>query len=464
MSIVGPKTLGHGERVGLNSPAFSRYCDHATIAMPHWLTASLLALCLGLGRMPLQAADLPLPALKISYAIGGTALAGDDDLWDRIRDGFSLDEANPQLVRVHERWFSTHSGHLQRAAERSRPYLYHIVEEVEKRGMPMEIALLPMIESAFNPMALSPRKASGIWQFIPSTGRIFGLDQNAWYDGRRDVVQATQAALDYLEKLYGMFGRWDLALAAYNCGEGCVQRAQKRSRNQDYAHLRLPNETRNYVPKLLAVRNVIRNPEAFGITLAPMANEPYFMPIKLKQPIEARTAAKLAEMRLDDLLALNPGFQRRVIHTDTQNMLLLPTDRLEIFQFNLHRQGLEKGSLQTYAAKKGESAAHIAAKFDVTVAWLKEHNPLRLWKGRLTQSQNLVVPRVMASKTAGKARLSQVQSDTSSTLRTHTVQKGETLTKLARLYDVDVAEIKRLNGIEDRIVPGMELDIPDTTG
>jgi len=431
--------------------------------MPPWLTASIVALGLALAGLPLRAADLPAPELKISYAISGNALAenkGNADLWDRIRGGFRLPESNPDLVRAQERWFSGNAGHLERAAGRSRLYLYHIAEEVEKRGMPMEIALLPMIESAFNPMALSPQKASGIWQFIPSTGRIFGLDQNAWYDGRRDVVQATQAALDYLQKLYGMFGDWELALAAYNCGEGCVQRAQGRSGGRDYASLRLPAETRNYVPKLIAVRNIIRDPAAFGVQLAPMANEPYFMPIKLQRPIEARMAAKLAEMSVEDLVALNPGFQRRVIHTDAQDMLLLPTDRVETFQFNLHRQGLEKGSLQTYVAKKGESATHIAAKFDVTVDWLKEHNPLNLWRGKLTRSQDLVVPRAVAAKAAGKPRVSEARPKAASTLRKHTVRKGETLVKLARLYDVDVADIKRLNDIQGRIKPGMELDIP----
>jgi membrane-bound lytic murein transglycosylase D len=179
--------------------------------MTHWLTASFLCLGLATSSLSLQAAEAPSPSLKITYAMTGVALpdrGGSEDLWDRIRTGFQLPESNPELIRAHERWFADRRGHLERVAERSRPYLFHIAEEVEKRGMPMEIALLPMIESSFNPMALSPQKASGIWQFIPSTGKVFGLDQNAWYDGRRDVVQATQAALNYLQKLHGMFGDW----------------------------------------------------------------------------------------------------------------------------------------------------------------------------------------------------------------------------------------------------------------
>lgn len=431
--------------------------------MKHWLTASMLFLGLSFSALSLQAAEVPSPSLKISYAMVGAPLPENGnglDLWDRIRAGFRMPESNPDLIRTHERWFASRSGHLERIAERSRLYLYHIAEEVEKRGMPMEIALLPMIESAFNPMALSPQKASGIWQFIPSTGRVFGLDQNGWYDGRRDVVQATQAALDYLQKLHGMFGDWELALAAYNCGEGCVARAQGRRGGGDYSSLRLPAETRNYVPKLIAVRNIIRDPAAYGVRLAPMANEPYFMPVKLKRPIEARMAARLAEMSLEELVALNPGFQRRVLHTDSQDMLLLPADRVETFQFNLHRQGLEKGTLQTYAARKGESLARIATHFNVSVDWLKEHNPLNLWRGKLTRTQDLVVPRAMTAKTAGKVRVSETRPKSVRSVRKHTVRKGETLIKLARLYDVEVGDIQLLNDITDSIKPGMELNIP----
>ena len=367
--------------------------------MKHWLTASIALLCLAGASVQAQSADTPAPELKISYAMAGNPLPSSGsqaDLWDRVRAGFELPESNPELTRVHEAWFEKHPGHLERTAERSRPYLYYIAEEVQRRGMPMEIALLPMIESAFNPNALSPMKASGIWQFIPSTGKVYGLRQNAWYDGRRDVVEATKAALDYLQNLYAMFGDWELALAAYNCGEGCVQRAVARSGSKDYASLRLPTETRHYVPKLVAVRNIIQNPERYGIQLDPMANEPYFMPVSLKRPIEARTAAQLAEMSMDEFVALNPGFQRRVIHTDTRGVLLLPADKVETFQFNLHRKGLQKGTLQPYAARKGESVARIADKFNVSVAWLKEHNPIKPRNGKLTQTQEIVVPRTLA--------------------------------------------------------------------
>lgn len=435
--------------------------------MKHWLTAILVSIGLASPCLPILAADTPSPELKISYAMAGNPLPGngsDADLWDRIRAGFRLPESNQDLVKVHERWFADHPQHLERAAERSRLYLYHIADEVEKRNIPMEVALLPMIESAFNPMALSPQKASGIWQFIPSTGKVYGLRQNAWYDGRRDVVQATKAALDYLQNLYQMFGDWELALAAYNCGEGCVGRALARSNSKDFASLRLPTETRHYVPKLVALRNIVNNPAAFGIQLDPMANEPYFMPVSLKRPIEARTAARLAEMSLDEFAALNPGFQRRVIHTDTRGVLLLPADKVETFQFNLHRQGLDKGTLQPYAARKGESLANIAAKFNVTVEWMKDHNPIKPARGKLTKTQELVVPKTVAGRVSSKQQASadrgKQRVEQRHALRKHKVRKGETLVKLARHYNVKVSDIQRLNDITDRIKPGMELDIP----
>lgn len=429
--------------------------------MKHWLTASILALGLTDVCLPLQAADVTPPSLKISYAMAGTPLPGqgnDQDLWDRIRAGFSLPESNPGLIKIHERWFADHPGHLERALERSRLYLYHIAEEVEKRGMPMEIALLPMIESAFNPMAESSQKASGIWQFIPSTGQVYGLRQNAWYDGRRDVVEATQAALDHLQKLHDMFGDWELSLAAYNCGEGCVQRALARGGGKDFASLKLPTETRHYVPKLVALRNIVLAPADFGIQLDPMANEPYFMRVNLKRPIEARTAARLAEMSMDELAALNPGFQRRVIHTDSRSVLLLPADRVETFQFNLHRQGLDKGTLQPYAARKGESLARIAARFNTSVEWLKEHNPIKPVHGKLTKTQELVVPKVAA----GRVLVSGNGEKQAVAPRKHRVREGETLVKLARHYKVRVSDIQRLNDITGPIKPGMELDIPTT--
>ncbi len=356
-----------------------------------------------------------VPVLKISYTLDALATVQDSqsqpqDLWERIRMGFRLDDVNPELTRRHERWYAERPDHLLRAIERSRLYLYHIADEVEKHGMPMEVALLPLVESAFNPLAQSPKQAAGIWQFIPSTGRVFGLQQNAWYDGRRDVLAATRAALDYLQVLYRQFGSWELALAAYNCGEGCVARAIARNKARGlptaYAALTLPTETRHYVPKLLAVRNLVRDPQSAGISLQAMDNEPYFVQVKIEQPMPTRQAARLADISMEEFLALNPAFQRRVIHTDTRGVLLLPADKVDIFQSNLHKKGAQRDSLQVYQGRKGESVDGIAKRFGVTLEWLREHNPLKASRGRLVSNQILYVP--VPAKSA-PARLAQVE-------------------------------------------------------
>lgn len=440
-----------------------------------------LAACIGLAACPPAQAGVEfvpsdiVPELKISYSIdsapegqtdGGLAgsaagQAAQEDLWDRIRQGFALAEINPSLTRTHETWFKTHASYLGGAVERSRYYLFHIVEEVEKRGMPMEIALLPMIESAFNPTALSPKKASGIWQFIPATARVFGLKQNAWYDGRRDVLAATDAALDYLELLHGRFGSWELALAAYNCGEGCVSRAISglagKGQPVRYADLSLPTETRHYVPKLLAVRNIVMAPEKYGLNLRSFANEPYFMRVNLSQPMAAKQAAKLADISVDELLTLNPAYQRRVIHRDTPGVLLLPADKVEIFHYNLNRKSAAQYTLNTYRGKKGESVQRIAERFGVTLQWLKEHNPLQMQRGKLANAQTLYVP--------SKAQPTQPQRARGKfQLITHTVGKGDTLSALARKYDVDLAELRRHNGGVDSLKPGAKLTIPSSNG
>ena len=429
-------------------------------------------LLLATALAPLAAyGDAGAPELKISYSLATLSESqgreeAQGDLWARIRAGFKLPESDPRLTRMHEQWYVGRPSYLERAVQRSRLYLFHIVEEVEKRGMPMEIALLPIIESAFNPQALSPMKASGIWQFIPSTGRIYGLEQNAWYDGRRDVLQATRAALDYLQNLHQMFGDWELALAAYNCGEGCVARAQSRGRGKDYASIKLPNETRNYVPKLVAVRNIVQDPQRFGLELEAVANEAYFMQVTLSRPMEARQAAKLAEMGLEEFLSLNPGFHRRVIYSDSRNVLLLPADRVESFQFNLQRQGGDK-HLQTYAAKPGESASGIAARFGVSLDWLKEYNPLKLHRGKVAKAKTLVVP-VAGNAVPAPARNSvkplKAAGAERPVMRTHTVRKGDTLARVAKLYNVKVADIRRWNEHAEPLMPGSKLAIPVIAG
>lgn len=402
------------------------------------------------------------PQLKISHSLElATAAPERTDIWTRLRSGMALPDGESALVQTHERWFASRPEYLSRAIQRSRLYLFHIVEEVEKRGMPMEIALLPLIESGFDPRAESPRQASGLWQFIPSTGRVFGLKQNGWYDGRRDVLQATRAALDYLEKLHVMFGDWPTALAAYNCGEGCVSRAIAKNRSKglgvDYDHLSLPTETRHYVPKLVAVRNLILNPARYNIVLNDIPNDPYFMQVNLTRPMEARTAAKLAEMGMDEFLALNPAYQRKVIYTDTPGVLLLPADRIETFHFNLQQTGKNKSYLHTYEANRGESLKKIADRFNVSLQWLKDHNPINLNKGKLTATAKLVLPPQAVGKPVAQARKAEPKS------RTHTVRKGDTLAALARLYGVKLSDLRQVNESE-RLMPGDKVVIPSENG
>ncbi|MEQ1766154.1 MAG: transglycosylase SLT domain-containing protein, partial [Methylotenera sp.] len=276
-----------------------------------------------------------------------------DDLWQRIRNGYAMPDSTSSLVTHHEEWYSSRPDYIKRMVERSQRYLFHIVEEVEKRGMPTEIALLPMIESAYNPQANSTSNASGIWQFIPSTGKHFGLKQNWWVDNRRNVTFATDAALAYLQKLYNMFGAWDLALAAYNAGEGTVGRAIERNRKLglpiDYESIDLPAETRNYVPKLQAIKNLMTNPENYGLKIQTIANTPYFAKVIAPAQIDAHLAAKLAEISDDEFLALNPSNKRPVIANEGEkHELLLPILAAQAFRNNLANYDKPLVSWRTY--------------------------------------------------------------------------------------------------------------------
>lgn len=322
---------------------------------------------------------------------------GPTDLWDRIRKGFVLSASDSPLVETHINWYAQRPEYVSRMVERSRRYLYHILGEVEKRGMPTEIALLPMVESAYNPMAYSTSHASGIWQFMPSTAKLFGLKQTGWYDGRRDIIAATDAALDYLTELHQQFGTWELALAAYNCGEGCVARAiaknQARGLPTDYSSLSLPIETRHYVPKLLAIKQIVADPASVGLSLDSIPDQAYFIAVTLKQPIDVNLAAKLANMPVKDFVSLNPAYNQPVVRSDTPTQLLLPVDKADTFSNNLQNCTQPLVSWQMYKAKLGERVKTIAHKFDVSVAWLIEHNPIHLsHKGKLTRNQPLIVP------------------------------------------------------------------------
>ena len=317
------------------------------------------------------------------------------NLWDRIRAGYGLAPFENDLVRDWENWYANRPEYVARMIDRSSRFLFHIVEEVEKRGMPMEVALLPMIESAYNPVAYSRAHASGIWQFIPSTGKDFGLRQNWWYDGRRDVIAATDAALDYLQKLYGMFGDWNLALASYNWGEGAVGRAMERNRAKglptDYESLTVPGETRNYIPKLIAVKNIISDPARFGLQLADVPNQPYFETVLVKQHIDLKVAAKLADMSVEEFKFLNPGHNKPVIKAGEAERIVLPKHKVLTFLSNFEKHDKPLVSWQAVRFRHGDKAEKVAAQHGMTVAELKQVNGLSHQR-KLVVGQPLLVP------------------------------------------------------------------------
>ena len=272
-------------------------------------------------------------------------LAPPADMWDRIRRGFKMPNLQSDLVRDREQWYASRPDYIQRMTERSNKYIFHIVEELERRNMPTELALLPYIESAFNPQAISSARAAGMWQFMPATGTDFDLKQNIFRDDRRDVLASTRAALDYLQKLYGMFGDWQLALAAYNWGEGSVSRAiaknQRLGLPTTYSDLSMPAETRLYVPKLQAVKNIVANPHAFNTDLPLIANHPYFQTVTLTRDLDVELAAKLADVRLEDFRALNPAAHKPILLAAGTPQILLPWDNAAVFQrnFDAYSQG-----------------------------------------------------------------------------------------------------------------------------
>lgn len=391
-------------------------------------------------------------------AVEADAEEAERDLWERIRTGFAMEELDSPLVQRHEAWYLNRPDYVQRMIDRSRLYLFHIVEEVERRGMPTEIALLPMIESAYNPSANSHMRAAGMWQFIPSTGRKYGLQQTWWYDGRRDVLAATRAALDYLQFLHDSFGSWELALAAYNCGEGNVQRAIDRNRKSrkptDYLSLKLPKETRNYLPKLQAVKNIIADPSLLRFELQPIPNRAYFAVVEAPPHIDVAMAAKLADMPIDEFRSLNPGHRRPVITPVGTRQLLVPVEKADLFQANLESNDEPLVSWQTYQLKKGEKLEQVAAKFDIGVIRLKEVNGITDRK-RVRPGQMLLVP---LEGDGDEGNLDETydspdfQAPAQEHRVVHHVKSGDTLSSIARRYGTTVSQIKKWNGLRSNML------------
>lgn len=429
------------------------------------------------GSLQKAPADATLPSVQIAdqppipQTIDLTSET--DDLFQRMRHGFSMPDINDDLVLYHQQWYLNRPDYLRRMVERSCRYLHYIVEELEKRGMPMELALLPMVESAYNPMAYSRSKASGLWQFIPATGKRYNLDQNWWKDERRDIVASTAAALDYLQSIYEMHGDWHLALASYNWGEGAVGRAIGKNRAQglptDYLSLTMPNETRNYVPKLQALKNIFRNPALLAeLDLPKVPNRPFFATVTTDSHIDVKVAAKLAEMPVQEFVALNPAHNRPVIKSDTP--LVIPAEKLETFVSNLEAHEDDNKPLsawQTYTLRPGDKLEKVAPRFGMTVANLKAVNGIK-GKIRICPGLTLLVNGQNGDKHPDMAalpeqpRLPDADPAPSAKGRTYTVRKGETLPAIAKRHGMTVAELKQINHLRgDRIPAGTRLQLAE---
>ena len=390
------------------------------------------------------------------------------DLWERVRQGFAMGDIDSELVRDRERWYASRPDYVARMTERGSRYLFYIVEELDKRGMPTELALLPFIESAYNPQAMSVARASGMWQFIPSTGRDFALKQNLFRDDRRDVLASTRAALDYLKKLYGMFGDWHLALAAYNWGEGSVQRAiaknQRAGLPTDYQSLRMPAETQGYVPKLQAVKNIIARPADFNLRLPELMNHPYFLSVPIERDIDVAVAVKLAGLPLDEFQSLNPQMNRPVILAAGTPQLLLPYDNANLFVRELPRHRGPLASWTAWVAPHTMKTAEAAQSVGMSEESLREinHIPARML---IKSGSTLLVPRA----TTLLANVSSTVADNASMALAPDVPpprrvalkagKHESVASVAKRYRVSPAQVAQWNGVgtSARFAPGQSV-------
>ena len=430
------------------------------------LSVTLLAVLLASGcqsvTAPVQDAPLAVKPSKDSFTLGLESSPSwvasidtrkDTDIWRRIRKGFQLQTLMDNNPRIDQQrlWFASRGRSIEIMSERSSPYMYYIVESLEERNMPLELALLPMIESAYDPLAYSHSHASGLWQFIPSTGRHFKLKQSHWYDGRRDIMASTQAALDYLQYLNKMFnGDWMLALAAYNSGEGTVGRAIKRNIARglptDYWNLSLPKETQSYVPKLLAVSQLINAPEAYKIALSPIADEPYFTQIPLKQQMDITRLAKLAKINESELLKLNPAYNQGIT-LDGPKHLLVPKERAEMLSAKLAMmKPSDLVQWQQYTVRGGDNLLRIANNHNVSIALIKDTN--KLSSNNLRIGQVLNIPKNRGSATSNLAQ----NPRSAATPSVYQVRAGDSLSKIATQQRVSVADIKRWNKLSSNTV------------
>jgi len=390
-----------------------------------------------------------------------------ENIWNIVNEGYGIPDPKKKwakkVVKKYERWYSEHPVYTYRMFERTKRYIYYVVQEVKKRNMPMEIALLPIIESAYNPIARSNMKAVGLWQFIPSTGRNYGLEQNWWKDERSNVILSTNASLNYLEKLYKQFGTWELALAGYNAGEGKVAREikknKRRKRATDYYTISLPRETDEYVSKLIAMKHIIQDPSKYNVDVPEIPNVPYFGEITLAEQMDIDLILKLADISAEEFELLNAHHKRPLIPKESEPVtILLPKHKIKTYNTNLAAHNKPLSNWILYKPKRKESIMKVAKKFDINLSTFKRINSLN---GRVTFRKNstVLIPRSNALKS--KYTLKGTGGYNYTSVGTHHVSKGDTLGGIARKYRVSIEDLKEFNELDSHIIIiGTTIDIP----
>jgi membrane-bound lytic murein transglycosylase D len=399
------------------------------------------------------------------------AIQDHQDLWFLIQDELQFNRnINQRSVQDKVAWFARNQDYLDRVADRAQPYLYHIISKLKERNMPLDLALLPIVESAYHPFAYSPSRASGIWQFIPATGKRFGMKQNWWYDGRRDIIAATDGALDYLESLHKRFnGNWFHALAAYNAGEGNVEKAIRRNKKAgkktDFWSLRLPRETRSYVPSLLAVAEVLKNQTKYNIIFKSIPNQPHFESIDIGSQIDLATVAAMSNMTMDEVYTLNPGFNRWATDPKGPHRILVPYDKAADFKQKLAALPTsERVSWKQHKIVQGESLAQIARRYQTSVSALKETN--RLKGNNIRAGSSLLIPTAKESSkfyslSADARKFKNLKRTGDGKQYIYSVKRGDNLWDISRQYGISVKQLTRWNGISSKslLKPGQKLTV-----
>lgn len=389
-----------------------------------------------------------------------------ESLWEELISGYGLPQVEDEKVGKHLRWFSNNQRYIDKVTEQSKPYLFYVKSQLQANNLPLELALLPIVESAYNPMAVSSSKAAGIWQFVPRTGRGYGLQQNSWYDGRRDLVASTDAAIRYLKRLHAMFdGDWLLAIAAYNAGEGSVARAIKKNKRNgkptDFWSLPLSKQTQSYVPQLLAISKIVADPKKYEVSLPEVPNTAFFTTINLSTPIDLAQAARMANMDAQQLRMLNAGYSKWITATSGPHQLLVPV--ADAAEFTLVLDKLPKlGPIKTdsfYKVKSGDTLGAIAMKFGASVKDIQKIN--RMTSTKLRIGQELLIPgdEVWVSEYAAMAEKESASQSHKVISMHYTVRSGDNLWGIAKKQNVKLASLMQWNNLtaKSKLKPGQKL-------